>query len=30
MTLEWDGDSQDDIWKASNELRQILKLISDS
>gem|GEM_PF-6531391 len=27
MTPEWDGDTQDDIWKASNALRQILKLI---
>lgn len=27
MTPEWDGDTHDDIWKASNELRQILKLI---
>jgi len=30
MTPEWDGDTQDDIWKASNELRQILKLIPKS
>ena len=30
MTPEWDGDTQDDIWKASNELRHILKLISKS
>lgn len=30
MTPEWDGDTQDDIWKASNELRQLLKLISKS
>lgn len=30
MTPEWDGDTHDDIWKASNELRQILKLISKS
>lgn len=30
MTPEWDGDTQDDIWKASNELRQILKLIFKS
>jgi hypothetical protein len=30
MTPEWDGDTQDDIWNAGNELRQILKLISKS
>ncbi|SKA19557.1 hypothetical protein SAMN03097723_3533 [Pantoea eucalypti] len=30
MTPEWDGDTQDDIWKASHELRQILKLIPKS
>lgn len=29
-TPEWDGDTHDDIWKAGNELRQILKLIPKS
>jgi hypothetical protein len=30
MTPEWDGDTHDDIWKACNQLRQILKLIPKS
>jgi len=30
MTPEWDGDTQDDIWKAINQLQQVLKLIHGS
>ncbi|MHA3463257.1 hypothetical protein [Yersinia enterocolitica] len=27
MTSDWDGDTQDDIWKTIEQLKQLLKLI---